>query len=127
MTRKEIRRVREQVLAVVLLRLYRSRETSVALVKLWDLFEMERLPVAAKFFGYAGFSHFVRKHPSLTIKGFKKRGTSFLMLDTAAAMFVGSRTGESLEIDFEALRNRRTFRCMPIGDQCFSADPEAAA
>lgn len=116
MTRREINLAREKVLAKVLLRRFRSFTDGIALPELAGLFEQESLCVAAKFFTYAAFSSWVAKHPDLTVEtsSVRSRGLRVLVLDTPAAMFVGSRTGESLTIDFEALRE--SARCEPVGD-----------
>ena len=116
MTRREINLAREKVLAKVLLRRFRSFTDGIALRELAGLFEQESLCVAAKFFTYSAFSSWVSKHPDLTVEtsSVRNRGLRVLVLDTPAAMFVGSRTGESLTIDFEALRELD--RCEPVGD-----------
>jgi len=115
MTLKEKQAVRERVLGRVMLRLFRSRETEVSLVRLAELFAMERLPAAAGFRNYATFARWVRRIPGLTVAvAGGAHPTARLRLDTPAAMFVGARTGEGLHVDFAALRGRH--RCRAIGD-----------
>ncbi|XXJ19976.1 hypothetical protein ACR42D_10605 [Desulfovibrio caledoniensis] len=121
MTLKEKQAARERVLARVMLRLFRSRETEVKMTRLAELFEMERLDVAAKFFNYTTFARWVQRVPGMTVDVVPgAHPTAWLRLDTPAAMFVGSRTGEGLHVDFAALRSRRpepvgNFRCREVG------------
>lgn len=112
MTLKEKQTARERVLARVMLRLIRSRETEVRMTRLAELFEMERLDVAAKFFNYTTFARWVGKLPDLTVVVVQEsRPVAWLQLDPPAALFVGSATGERLSIDFGVLRSRT--RCQP--------------
>jgi hypothetical protein len=105
-----------------MLRMIRSREADVTLTRLSELFEMERLVVAAKFHTYSAFSRWVQRIPDLTVVVVPVRGVATLVLDSPAALFVGAVTGERLSIDFAALRARH--RCRPIGD--FSYQQEVA-
>jgi len=116
MIKREKMALREKVLGKVLLLRFRSHQGDVSISELSRLFELESLPVSAKFFTYSAFSVWVSRHPDLTVEVEKegKRKVSILRLDEKAAMFVGARTGESMTVDFEALRSRS--RCMPIGD-----------
>jgi hypothetical protein len=126
MTKREINLEREKVLAHVLLRRFRSKLGDVTLPELSELFEMESLPVAAKFFTYSAFAKWVARIPDLTVEAEAtgQRKASILRLDAPAAMFVGARTGEALTIDFQAIRDR--YRCMPIGDLSCPMDAEVA-
>jgi hypothetical protein len=121
MTRDEIHKEREMALAKLLLRRFRSHADDVPLPELLDLFRREPVRPGARFGTYAGFASWLKRHPSLTV-GMDARGTcrgyAVLRLDAAAAMFVGAKTGESLHVDFQALRSAPEFT--PWGDPSFT-------
>lgn len=127
MTWSEKQQAREKVLAMVMLRLFRSKESDISLSKLSELFEMESLPVAAKFFTYSAFSNWVGRQADLTVIKVQegRRKVNVLHLDTPAAMFVGSRTGESITIDFQALRQQSN--AAPLGDTVFHSSMQHEA
>jgi hypothetical protein len=121
MTRDEIYMERSLVLAKLLLRCFRSRMGDLSLPGLYEMFGGEMIHPRARFRTYAAFASWIKKHPSLTV-GFESKDTNrefaVLRLNEAAAMFVGAKTGESLHVDFQALRGAPEF--MPWGDPIFT-------
>lgn len=123
MTVKQIRQAREQVLAAVIRRHMLEDGSDICLVDLAELFEMESLPVAAKFFSYGAFSRFVTDHPELTVES-TGHCRNILHMDGRAVSFTKSRLPMIVASDDSAIP---AYKCKPVGDFSYNLESGGAS
>lgn len=121
MKRNEVQARREQALSRILLRRFRSHLDDIPLPELFELFKGEPMLPETMFNVYASMTAWVKRLPGVTVEyqaRSGRRGQCVLRMDAEAAMFAGAKTGESMHIDFQALRQAPEFE--PVGDSIFS-------
>lgn len=112
------RAVRNEALAAILLKRFRTDVDDIPMTEVFRLFTEQKVPEDGVFHSYQAFVKWMKIHPELTVElvDGPRHGTLVLRMDGRAAGFTEAMTGETVW----------TGEFRPYGDFSYSLDTEVA-